>query len=299
MKVIWINYRLITVTDTVLKGFGIRKVIISNINEHFLVRINRRVLAKKVARLKKKSLNWYWSLSFVAACSLSLSLRVYLSNRKTMCMCEIGMAAALGSHPCCECAGMGARQKPKFCSLRVGMQQKACGVMSKCLDWACDVVRTFVWPENDGHQSRPARFPKQIGRYFLGSCDLRVFKCSFAQIVYSSSLSAKPAWDVGSCHRDCIRTGRGTRSLRPHGATLKEVTARSCLGHLKKATARFFLLVWLERGPKRQAMARNWCVNFSAFSAPQFPSFDTCNCLLEGLRFGVGIPSERVPWVET
>ena len=25
-----------------------------------------------------------------------------LSNRKTMCMCEIGMAAALGSHPYCE-----------------------------------------------------------------------------------------------------------------------------------------------------------------------------------------------------
>ena len=25
-----------------------------------------------------------------------------VSNRKTMCMCEIGMAAALGSHPYCE-----------------------------------------------------------------------------------------------------------------------------------------------------------------------------------------------------
>ena len=28
--------------------------------------------------------------------------RLQVSNRKTMCMCEIGMAAALGSHPQCE-----------------------------------------------------------------------------------------------------------------------------------------------------------------------------------------------------
>ena len=51
----------------------------------------------------------------------------------------------------------------------------------------------------------------------------------------------------------------------------------------KKVTARFFLLVWLERGSKKAGYGAKLVPYIFGFSAPQFPNFDISNCLLEGL----------------
>ena len=162
--------------------------------------------------------------------------------------------------------------------------KKACGEMSTCLVWACELVRTPFWPKRYVHQSRFARFPKQLEVAFLE----RVFTfgfCPFALPAFLRSLLEM----LGAA---TVEKWRGTRSLHTGYGAFVLATPKEGYG--------VFFSYWFgwRRGPKKAGYGPNLGLNFLGFSAPQFPNFDICNCLLEGLHLALMFPLRWFPWVE-